>query len=175
MRRKAKAATAGYLERVALWYLERYPGTEAKLRRALMKRVRRSVEELETDPAEGQAALEEVVAKMRRLGYLDDARLGRQRAQTLSSRGKSRRAIRADLARQGLSSDLVEETMEEIAHDELAAARRLIQRRRLGRDRDRDLARLARAGFSYDVARRALEAEILAAEAVDEEPLDEPD
>ena len=155
-RRPAKPATPIYLERVALWYLERYGGSEAKLRRTLGKRVRRSVNELDTDPAEGREAVEQVVAKMRRLGYLDDAKLARQRAQTLSRRGKSRRAIQADLYRQGLDTD-VDALLEETGHDELESARAFVRKRRLGTDRNRDLAKLARAGFSYDVARRALD------------------
>lgn len=154
--RPAKPATAAYLERVALWYLERYGGSEAKLRRTLQKRVRRSVRELDTDPAEGREAVERVVDKMRRLGYLDDEKLARQRARTLSRRGKSRRAIRADLVRQGLDAD-VDALLDETGHDELEAARAFVRRRRLGDDRQKDLARLARQGFSYDVARRALD------------------
>ena len=40
--------------------------------------------------------------------------------------------------------------------DDLEAARTYVRRRRLVGG-DKDLAKLARAGFSYDVARRALE------------------
>jgi len=155
--RPAKPATARYLERVALWYVERYAGSEARLRRALQKRVRRSVDELGTDPAEGAAAVEEVVAKLRRLGYLDDAELARQRASALSRRGKSLRAIRADLARRGIRAEGADAALAALSHDELDAARTLVRRRRLGRDPKRDLAKLARAGFTYDVARRALD------------------
>lgn len=157
MPRKPKPATPAYLERVALWYLARHPGTEARLRRTLLARVRRSVEELGTDPEEGRAALEEVVAKLRRLGYLDDERFARQRVKTLAARGKSRRAIHHALRRQGVGDALIEAALEREDPDELEAARRLVRRRRLGTDRDKDLAKLARAGFSYDVARRALE------------------
>ena len=72
-RRPAKPATAAYLERVAVHYLQRHPGTEARLRRVLKLRVRRSVEELDTDPQAGADAIDEVVEKLRRLGYFDDA------------------------------------------------------------------------------------------------------
>jgi len=98
--------------------------------------------------------IDEVVAKLVRLGYVNDARFAEQRAKTLRKRGKSARAIRSALARQGVDSAVADDVIDE--GDELAAARAYVRRRRL-KGGDKDLAKLARAGFSYDVARRALE------------------
>ncbi len=171
MRRSAKPATAAYLERVAIAYLERHPGSTARLRAVLERRVRRSVEELGTEASEGAAAIEAVIGKLRRLGYLDDVRFASSRVRTLRARGKSARAVRAELARQGIETSAVDRALEEHgdgAEAELEAARALVRRRRLGwlrgadvRDehREKDLARLARAGFSYSIATRALEGE----------------
>jgi regulatory protein len=169
-RRKAKAATPAYLERVALWYLERYPGSVARVRRTLEKRVRRSVEELGTDPAEGAEAVEAVLAKLARLGMLDDARFAESRVRTLRRRGKSARAIRATLLRQGVDVALVDRALgADGSLDEVEAARLFARKRRLGpfrRDpstraeqREKDLAKMARAGYRFDVARRVLDGE----------------
>lgn len=172
-RRKAKKATETYLERVAIWYLERYPGSVARVRRALDKRVRRSVEELGTDPEEGQAALEAVLAKLTRMGMLDDARFARSRVRTLRNRGKSARAIKAALRAQGIDPDTADEVLAEHDDDDgggdLEAARAFVRRRRLGPHRseakrvalrEKDLARLARGGFSFSVARQVLDEEL---------------
>ena len=168
MRRSAKPATAAYLERAALHYLERYGGSAERVRRVLAKRVKRSVEELGTDAREGARAIDEVIAKLRRLGYVDDARFASARARSMRKRGKSARAVRAALAAQGIAPELVEEVLadEEGEDPELEAARAVVKRRRLGphrtdegarlAEKQRDLARLARAGFSYAVAVRAL-------------------
>lgn len=163
-RRPAKPATEAYLERVALWYLERYPGSTARVRATLDKRVRRSVAELGTDPAEGAEALEAVLAKLRRLGLLDDARFAASRVRVLRSRGKSARAIRAALARQGVDEGIIDAALED-GGDELEAAGRFAKKRRLGpwrrdgapSDREKELAKLARAGFSFDVARQIVD------------------
>lgn len=169
--RKPKKATPIYLERVALWYLERYGGSEARLRRILRERVRRSVEEHGTDRDEGAEAIDQVVAKLVRLGYVDDARFAKSRAGVLERRGKSSRAIRSALRQQGIAAVHVDEVLSDV--DDLEAARKLVRKKRLGTHRagedqsaaeravrrKKDLARLARAGFSYDVARRALEGE----------------
>lgn len=177
-RRKAREATPSYLEGVALWYLERFPGSEARVRRVLRMRVARSVSELETDPEVGAQNLEEVVSKLVRLGFIDDERFAHSRVRSLRSRGKSSRAIVATLRHQGISSDLARQALE--SHDEgdpdgdeLVAARTFARRRRIGphrrpgrrptdvqearRAREKDLARMARAGFSFDVARRIVD------------------
>ncbi len=166
--RRAKPATAAYLERAAIAYLERFGGTTERLRRVLEKRVARSVEELGTDPREGARALEQVLEKLARMGYVDDARFAASRVRTMRARGNSARALRATLARQGLDAALIERALEGDPSDDLEAARALVRRRRLGphrppeqreAERARDLAKLARAGFSYDVASRALRGE----------------
>lgn len=166
-RRSAKPATVEHLERVALRYLERYAGTTERVRRVLARRVTQSVAEFGTDPDEGARAIDEVLGKLRRLGYLDDARFAVARVRSLRKRGKSARAVRAALSAQGVAQDVVERALaEEEGEDaELEAARAFVRRRRLGphrpaeardAEREKDLARLARAGFSYDVAVRAL-------------------
>lgn len=178
-RRKAREATPAYLEGVALWYLERFPGSEARVRQVLQKRVARSVAELETDPTVGAENLEAVVEKLLRLGFIDDERFAQSRVRSLRSRGKSTRAILATLRQQGISAELAREALEghdegDVGTDEVEAARTFARRRRLGphrrpgrrateddevrREREKDLARMARAGFSFDVARRVIDA-----------------
>lgn len=175
-RRKAREATPEYLERVALWYLERYPGSEARLRRALGKRVARSVAELGTDAGEGAAHVEAVVNELRRRGFVDDARFARARIRALRRKGTSGRAVVATLMRQGIDRDLAVQLLHEHSDaseggpPELMAARAFVRRRRLGRyrrravpsdearaAREKDLGRLARAGFSFDIAARVLD------------------
>ncbi len=167
MKRSAKPATPAYLERVALRYLERYAGSVERVRRVLARRVQRSVEELGTDAEEGRQAIDAVLGKLRRLGYLDDARFAESRARTLRRRGKSRRAVRTALSAQGIDGSTIDALLAgEDEGAELEAARALVKRRRMGAHRpdpaahrEKDLARLARAGFSYAVALRALDEE----------------
>jgi len=127
------------------------------VRRILAKRVASSREAHGEPSAEaGEAMIDEVVGKLVRLGYVDDARFAAQRVRTLRKRGKSGRAIRAALSRQGIDPSVADDLIDD--GDELEAARAYVRRRRL-KGGDKDLAKLARAGFSYDVARRALEPE----------------
>ncbi|MBX3271276.1 MAG: RecX family transcriptional regulator [Sandaracinaceae bacterium] len=152
--RPAPPATEGSLERAALRYLERYGGPEARLRRVLTRRAARAAEAHGAPtPQEAAHTIAVVIAKLRGLGYLDDARFARERARALRRRGKSTRAIRAALAQLGLDAETLEGAIE---GDDLEAACAFVRRRRL-EPGEASLAKLARAGFSYDVARRALE------------------
>jgi regulatory protein len=100
-----------------------------------------------------------VIEKMQRLGFLDDARVARSRVHTLRGRGDSKRKIAQRLRHQGVTTDDVNGALADEGRDaELEAARTYARRRRLhARDRHKALAALARQGFSFDVARRALD------------------
>jgi regulatory protein len=171
-RRGPKRATAAYLERAALFYLERYASSAANLRRILLRKVARSAAAHETDPEEGAAAVEVLIARFLDSGLLDDAAYARGRVLSLHRRGASARAIRARLSAKGVAAEEVESALAALhdmeADPELAAALAFARRRRLGpfrkaevraQHRQRDLAALGRQGFAYGLARRVIEAE----------------
>jgi regulatory protein len=168
-KRQGRKVTASSLENAALHYLERFASSTANLRRILLRRVRRSALEHETDPAEGAALVDALIERLIRSGVLDDRRYAEAKAQTLHRRGTSRRLLAGRLAQQGLDGALIDEALAGLAATtgdaELAAAAALARRRRLGpyrpegareAARSKDLASFARAGFSLDMARRIL-------------------
>ena len=180
-RRKPRKVTATSLENAALHYLERYASSAANLRRVLMRRVVKSAEAHGTDPAEGAALIDDLIARYRKSGLLDDANYARMRADTLHRAGASARMTRAKLAAKGVAAEDIDTALDTLAETteapDLAAACNYARRRRLGpwrrgdRDayRDRDLAALGRQGFGYELARRVVDAEdaeTLAAEAL---------
>src|SRR5689334_22440028 len=79
----ARKVDAGCLDRAALHYLERFATSSDNLRRVLMQKVRRSAEAHGTDPEEGRALVEALVARFAASGLLDDAGYARARAATL--------------------------------------------------------------------------------------------
>lgn len=165
-RRGPKPATAAYLENAALHYLERFASSSGNLKRVLMRKVERSARLHGTDAASGAQLVDEIIARYLRSGLLDDRAYAAQKAASLRRRGASRYAIRGKLAVKGVGGDLIDATLEaETAASEFAAACALVRRRRLGPCRapgaraglrQKDLAALARAGFSLELARRVL-------------------
>lgn len=172
-----RKATAPYLENAALYYLGRYAASSAHLRRVLMAKVERSARAHGTDRGEGAAMVEALIVRFLRSGLLDDESYAKARAHTLHRGGASARVIRGKLAAKGVPPRLVEKALrslhEEVFEAELAAAVTFARRRRLGpfrgksgrlSDEDarkragRELAAMARAGFSYDLSRKVVEA-----------------
>lgn len=149
------------LEEAALRYLNRFDCSVDKLRRHLRTLIRRRGADL-TALTE---ALEALLARYRQSGLLDDARFAKNLGARLSERGGSRRLVLSKLRARGVGSGDAEAALPRSAENELAAARALVRRRRLGphrpeaerqENRRRDLAALARAGFDHETAARAL-------------------
>lgn len=167
--REKRPITATYLENAALHYLGRYASSSANLRRILLRKVARGASD-EGDASASARLVDDLIARYLRSGLLNDSAYAAQAAKSLARRGASRFSISGKLAQKGVAADLVKETLEgldEGGNSDLAAACALVRRRRLGPYRSRgnsddwqrkDLATLARAGFSFDVARRVLAA-----------------
>ena len=163
-KRKPRKVTAKSLERAALFYLERFATSAENLRRVLMRRVERSVHFHGTDREAGAGLVDGLVARYLASGLLDDRAYAEGRVRTMRRRGSSARLIRLKLRQKGVADDVVAGALADHAEDgtdpEAAAAAALARRPPAERQekREKDLAALARAGFSYDMARRVIEA-----------------
>ncbi len=178
--KKPKKATPGYLERAALFYLDRYATSADNLRRVLRRKVARSARVHGTDPTAGEAVIEDLIARFLGAGLLDDARYAEARARSLSRRGQSLRGIRLQLLQKGVGEDEITAALaclrDDLGDPELTAALVYTRRRRLGpfrpgperkAQRERDLAALARRGFAAELVLKVIDAE--SAEALEEE------
>lgn len=152
------------VEDLALAYLNRFDCTAKKLEQYLRGRARKL--------GAGAEALEwirDTIERYQGSGMLDDARFARNFTAQLTARGKSTRAISQKLAARGVPSEVAGELLATRRQDdpgaELEAARAYVRKRRLGHYRSdekreamrhKDLASLARQGFSFDIAKQAL-------------------
>jgi len=170
-RRRPLKTTPESLERSALYYLERYDSSSGHLRRLLRRKVMLSARVHGTDPEEGTAAVERLIARLIELGLLDDGRYAREQVRSLRARGTSAAMIRAKLRAKALPAEAIDtalaEDQDNAAARDLLAALRYARRRRLGpfrsseraARRERDLAALGRQGFDYETARRIVDSE----------------
>jgi regulatory protein len=163
-KREPEPLTRQKVELWALAYVNRFDCTASKLTRHLSERVRKLGGD---ESAAGWIA--ELVERYQGSGVLNDARFAKNLASQLTTRGKSSRMIAQKLTLRGVSRELTGELMatrrEVEPEAELEAARAFARKRRLGAYRDaekraeyrqKDLASLARQGFSFDIARQAL-------------------
>lgn len=166
--------TAKSMENAAVHYLGRFSASTKNLRRVLQNRVLRAKRRGAEVPADIDATIDAIVAKLTKLQLVDDSNFANQRTLSLRRRGGSTRQIRGKLKMAGISDEQIDQAVgaadaergDEDGKGELRAALRLAERRRLGpyrlkerkEYRQRDMAALARAGFSIDIARKVTDA-----------------
>lgn len=174
-----KRITPASLDNAALFYLQRFASSAENLRRVLLRRVDKAVRLTEDVEAaerlrlQGAEWVDALVERYRRSGLLDDATYAEARARSLHRRGAPLKAIARGLMVKGVDAETAGATLERLREDhpdaDLAAALALARRRRLGpyraaevraAYRDKDLAALGRAGFSYELARQVIEAKL---------------
>ena len=149
------------LQRYVGNYLKRHWTSSGHLRALMMRFLRKIGEEDRED------LVEPLLDQVERLGLVDDARYARDKARSLHRKGASPVLIRARLAEKQLSQEHIDAAIGALGEAAaLEAARSYARKRRLGawgktpddrEQRQKDLAKLARRGFSYDVAQAALD------------------
>lgn len=165
-----KKITEKYLYNSGLAYLQRFPASVPHFRRVMKRKIARSCNYHKDQETENcLALLETTITQFERMGLLDDESYLTGMVNSLRRRGLSTQAIISKLGQKGFSHDKVTATLR--AHDEnsgnregdLAAALLLVRRKRIGAyrrdedgDRNKELAALARAGFGFDIAQKAL-------------------
>jgi regulatory protein len=131
--------------------------TEHELRMALGKKASRAAR-VHGPCSDVAGWIDALVEQLKHSLLLDDGKVASARVASDVARGRSRRMVAQRLRQKGIATEVVQEAT--AAVDDDASARAFVGRRRLQqKDRQKALAALARQGFSFDVARRALEGE----------------
>jgi len=145
------------LEALALRYVGRYATTRFRLQSYLLRKLRERGWSGERAPP-----IEPIVAKMARLGYVDDAAFAVARAASLQRRGYGERRVAQALMAAGIEASEAEQVREQARSGALAAALRFAERRRIGPfaaarlervDREKAFAAMLRAGHPVDLVR----------------------
>jgi regulatory protein len=160
------------LDELALRYVAKYAVPSSGLKRYLQRKMRdaqrktgQSIIGEEADAL--RRRIDAVVARFQEKGWINDEAWTERKVEVAVARGRSRRATQAMLASKGVDRTIAAAATADWDQDqELAAARQIVRRRKLGHwrpaheradRRQKDLAVLARAGFPGNIARRALE------------------
>jgi regulatory protein len=170
--RPPRKITPEYLHNAGLHYLQRFSSSSENFRTVLLRKARRSCAHHPDQDYETCARMiDDLVRKFIDSGLLNDELYARGLAASLRRRGKSEKAIMAHGRNKGLDGALTRRHLDDIDHDrepsgpsaELEAALVHARRKKLGPfrgpkppDARKELASMARAGFSYDTARKAL-------------------
>ena len=161
--RPRKPLDAARLDELALAYVARFATSRAKLSRYLLRKIG---EGDWNGPGEARAVCDTLVAKMERLGFVDDRQYAAMRGAAMTRRGLGVRRVQAQLWVDGIDEVDAGEAVEAAEGAALTAALGFARRRRFGpyavagvtdlAQRERQVAAFARAGHSLALARRIL-------------------
>ncbi len=149
-----KPVTARWMMNAAQAYVTRFAATEAQVAAVLARKVRKRSGAPPDEAA--LAMIRDTVASLRRASLVDDRAFAAGRTQTLKRKGLTARNAQAALAAKGVGRELAAQSVEAAGFDEVEQAVAAARRLRIGpwardpaaRDPDKEMARLARRGFS---------------------------
>lgn len=176
-RKPPKKITESYIHNAGLYYLQRFSAGSAHFRKIMIRKIDVSCRVHSTQERdECIKMLDSLIEKFQNVGLLNDPAYAQTMVISLRRKGCSRRLIQSKLMAKSLEEPLISESLvyydgEHGENSELVAALRFARRKRFGvfgqsRERDKALAALARAGFSYNIASQALDMAIEEAESL---------
>ncbi|WP_264582734.1 regulatory protein RecX [Rhodoblastus acidophilus] len=172
------------IHEMAKRYLERYEANAHRVENFLAQKIARGLRAgwyAEVDPDALSAMIATTVSTAQRIGLIDDKGYAGRRAASLSRRGKSASRIALDLRSRGVDADLTQSAIAETETTDAERARFLARRKRIGpwrsvaraENRDKDIARLCRAGFSPGLAKSVIDAPLPDSDGEGAPPLSE--
>jgi regulatory protein len=157
-RRAPRPLDEAALEELALRYVGRFATSRARLRSYLARKVRERGWDGPREPD-----LDGVAQRLAGLGYIDDSAFALARSQALTARGYGKRRVEQKLRLAGIGEDDARAARELAETEQVAAALRFAERRKIGpfgpesgdsRRREKAIAAMVRAGHSLDLARK---------------------
>lgn len=165
-KKNPKPITQTRLNNIALFYISKYDCSAEMLRRVLKKRIYQTKIKGGIVPEQANDWANQVVIDIVNKGYVNDKRYAENLIYKLQSAGKSIRVIINKLKTAGISDDIISELMTNESESDIEQAIRLVKKKKLGQFRPaeqrreyfkKDLGVLARAGFSFETAMKALQ------------------
>lgn len=161
--RPRKPLNGERLHELALFYLGKFATTRSKLGAYLNRKLRERGWEGPEPPD-----VERLVERLAASGLVDDAAYALSKSRSLTERGYGVSRVRQSLRMAGVDEEDGAEARELAEEEAASAALRFAKRRRIGpfsaiiperKERERALAAMIRAGHSFELARKVVDAE----------------
>ena len=149
------------IKKYALNYLSKYDSSKKNLERILRNKIRKTNLQ-KKEKYILYNAINSILSELEDKNILDDKKYIYTKILNYSSRGKSKNFIRSYLLQKGLSNKLIDEILYnfelENADWEVESAKIFARKKNLGivDNKEKDLAKMARAGFGYDIIKKTL-------------------
>lgn len=159
----AKKISERYLRNSGEYYLNRFPASSKHFEIVMTRKIDRSIRDHPDQDKEEWVnhVRETLVPYFEKLGFLDDELLAKGLFNSFKNKGFSKAKIKSRMIQKSIPINLVDNLLSNDFNDRDAVVR-FAQKKKIGRyntngyidfnDKQKDLGKLARAGFSYDVA-----------------------
>jgi regulatory protein len=152
------------LKKYAITYLSKYNTSKKNLDRILHNKVRKMNLE-KKDKFILYSSIASIMADLEINKLIDDKNFAQSKIHSLSLQGKSKISIISYLVQKGIEKNLIEETFKNLElknpNWESESAKIFARKKRLGvkhsNNLEKDLAKMARAGFNYKIIKEILE------------------
>jgi len=175
--RKPKKITPEYLSNAALYYLQRFAASRARLQDVLLRKVARRLM-LKTPAAEEVREwlpeIQKLLDRYEESGLINDIALAEARVAGMRRSGGSAHGIMQKLRQKGLAVSIVESALESYSEaegvDDAVALQQFMKKKKFGPFRaanvladekriKKEIGSLLRAGFNYQLVKVAMKAE----------------
>ena len=151
------------LVKYAINYLSKYSSSKTNLERILKNKIRRTNIEKKAKYTLYNA-IPEVIKKLEKNNFINDYNYSTSKVNIFISNGKSKTFIKNYLFKKGidekLSSEIFSELDEQDSSWEIRSARTFARKKNFHKNNnnnEKNLSKMARAGFSYEVAKKIIE------------------
>ena len=152
------------LKKYAYSYLSKYNTSKKNLDRILQNKVRR-MNLNKKDKYALYSSIASILTDLENNKLIDDKNFAQSKIHSLSLQGKPKISIISYLMQKGIEKNLIEESFENIElknpNWETESAKIFARKKRLGikysNNIEKDLAKMARAGFNYQISLKVLE------------------
>ena len=150
------------LVKYAINYLSKYSSSKTNLERILRNKIRKTnIEKKEKFILYN--SIPDIIKKLEKNNFINDYNYASSKINIFISNGKSKIFIKNYLFKKGidekLSSEIFAELNEEDSNWEIKSAKTFARKKNLQKDNndEKNLSKMARAGFSYEIAKKILE------------------
>ena len=152
------------LKKHAFSYLSKYNTSKKNLNRILHNKVRR-MKLNKKDKYTLYSSIASIITDLEINKLIDDKNFAQSKIHSLSLQGKSKISIISYLVQKGIEKNLIKESFENLElknpNWETESAKIFARKKRLGikhsNNFEKDLAKMARAGFNYNLSKKILE------------------
>ncbi len=153
-----------FIKKYAVQYLSKYDSTKKNLERILKNKIRRINYTKKNEKLILYKTIFKIIEELESKNIINDKRYADTKILYFSIQGKSKNFIKNYLLQKGIEKNLINKTIDDFELNkpdwEFESAKTFIRKKRLvlndKKNKEKNLAKMSRAGFDYNTSKKAL-------------------